>query len=558
MSALSNPNDCPTDRSEFSFATMTPADLRTCRSLQSVIDTVDSRGEESAHHMAFLRRHAGTLAATRSPVIPPGPVESSSGFTTEVDHSDDEENVVTEAACYVLSLSNDARPFQPEVGFWFGTGDLNRFGKQAGVDLLLPPSNATFSPAYAGNTVYPRQGHFAFDTKYAQLWLHARHKGIRVNDRPLAPRSKILLESRARISIGPYRYIFEFKVSNEKEFQAAKREFLAVHHPGTSPHDATSATPSASDICVQGWLLHGIVGSSPVSVVHAATNIKSGEVVAVKRLRFGSSKERAEQEVRLYGDILESIKSHRYSSFVMQKHSVLENERPYATVQEVYLLWKPLARGDFSQFGVLGQWRTQDRKLKKQLFVQTLLGLLALHECGWIHRDLKPANLGVVELGNTPFAVIMDEGQAVRRRSQRCVPRIAHCGTIGYLAPELENDKFASTYDTPVDVWSMGAVAYFLFVTGRIPWSTQSNMFVPEREAQNPSLHLFREIRADLVTRPAEALEHLIGDMLDENPRRRPTLQKILSHPTLRGVRDAVDRDSSTWNATGQKRNRSS
>ena len=114
---------------------------------------------------------------------------------------------------------------------------------------------------------------------------------------------------------------------------------------------------------------------------------------------------------------------------------------------------------------------------------------------------LKPANLGAVNLGNKPFAIIMDEGQAIRQKKEGHTPRVAHCGTIGYLAPELESCDTAPTYGKEIDIWSMGAVAYFLFVAGRIPWSIKFNMFVPERNAGDPTLSLFRESREGLLQR---------------------------------------------------------
>lgn len=100
----------------------------------------------------------------------------------------------------------------------------------------------------------------------------------------------------------------------------------------------------------------------------------------------------------------------------------------------------------------------------------------------------------------------------------------------------------------------MGAIAYFLFITGRIPWSLQFNMFVPVREAQGHSLQIFREARARLASQPVETFEHLIGQMLDEKPQRRPSVQKILMHPAIQSIRDEIDKDAETWTSLGQKR----
>lgn len=55
-----------------------------------------------------------------------------------------------------------------------------------------------------------------------------------------------------------------------------------------------------------------------------------------------------------------------------------------------------------------------------------------------------------------------------------------------------------------------------------------------------------------------ETLEHLIGQMLDEKPQRRLSVQIILRHPAIRSVRDASDRGSEAWDSAGQKRSLSS
>ncbi|KAF2773533.1 kinase-like protein [Teratosphaeria nubilosa] len=322
------------------------------------------------------------------------------------------------------------------------------------------------------------------------------------------------------------------------------------------PYESTAATPSIGDIRIQGWLLRGVVGTSPITVIHAATHVKSGEVVAVKRLRFGASSKTAEDEVKLSDAIASSIRGHRYSSFVMQKHSVLSNEHSYTSVYEVYLLWKPLARGDFTQFGILGKWHAQPETVKKAIFVQILLGLSALPDCGWIHRDLKPANLGIVDLGDRPLAIIMDEAQSIRQSAEGHRPRVAHCGTVGYLAPELENSSYSPRYGKEVDIWSVGAVAVFQFILGRIPWSCKHNMFVPKLEARDRSLEVFQDLKASLLRQPKDNLKWLVGSMLEENPRHRPTLSQILSHVLLHGVRDLFNLQLNADKHAGMKRPR--
>ncbi|KAK3669755.1 hypothetical protein LTR78_010383 [Recurvomyces mirabilis] len=536
------------------FASLTPADRSTALGAQMMLDNVQDQPYNSNHHKKFVRSQIGGLAAPKSPTFVAESSELTDGNTTEADLSDDEE-AFTVTACYVLSLEKTRLPLSPEVGYWFGYGDCDRYGSTGGVDIAIMPANFENIATTASAPVYARHGFFAFDPTHGSFWLHARHKGIRVDDHPIAAKTRILLGRRMRISIGPHRFIFEYKVSDEAIFQDALRAFFAEDHSQVHLNEETSATPSTSDVRIDDWVLHGVVGSSMRSVIHAASNVRSGEVVAVKRLRFGSSQGMAEREVEVYNDILESVRDNRYNAYVMQARSVLSAERPYNSTKEVYLLWKPLARmGDFSAFGTNGRWRELSRDIRIVLFVQVALGLSALHDAGWIHRDLKPPNLGIVELGENPRAVIIDQGGACRQKSKGHVPKIKVCGTVGYLAPELESDAIVPCYGMEVDIWSLGVVAYYLFVESCLPWSLDYNMFVPSRNALEPSLHLFRQARSELLSQPMLSLERLIGDMLTEDPRKRPGIQDVLAHAALRHVRVGVDARLEATKHTGQKR----
>ncbi|KAK4551541.1 hypothetical protein LTR86_011104 [Recurvomyces mirabilis] len=89
-----------------------------------------------------------------------------------------------------------------------------------------------------------------------------------------------------RISIGRRRFIFGYKVRDEAIFQDARRGPFAEVHGREQLKQETSATPSTSDIRIDDWVLHGVFEASPTSVIHAASNVRSGEVVAVKRLCY--------------------------------------------------------------------------------------------------------------------------------------------------------------------------------------------------------------------------------------------------------------------------------
>ena len=571
---------------------LTAASIRTNRAMEQVLDNVTGAAG-SLHHQKFIKRHLnhGDQTATISSSLSPHASDLESVITSETDLSDDEFVPHSDSISYFTSLSDDACPFKPSAGWSFGTGDLDQFHDHAGVDILLSPVEAGLSEPtirsndvseqsirsndvsessirsstmsgrpIRSNAVYQRQGHFAFDPNFASFWIHARHKGIKVNGQPLARLSKALLVGGARISIGPYQYIFEFKVSDEVRFQEQKRRYIARHYSVSDPHEFTALTPSVNDIQVQGWHMHGIVGSTPVTVIHAATNVKSGEVVAVKRLRVGGRDSDAEEsdldadEVDLYEHQLSNIKEHRYGSYTMQTHSVLRNQRLGNPVEEVYLLWKPLARGDFTNFQQQGRWHTQPDAVKRALFVTALLGLSACHDSGWIHRDLKPGNLGVVDFGNNPRAIILDFGHAVKQVPDGHQAEPGCWGTNGYQAPELVSTSHTPTYNEKVDVWSMGAVAYMLFCGGDIPWSQSQNMWDSQVTPIDSTLRIHFRCLDSLLAEPVDSIKNLIGKMLDDEPTTRPSVAKVLEHTALRADRERIDRYLDESNRAGEKR----
>ncbi len=192
---------------------------------------------------------------------------------------------------------------------------------------------------------------------------------------------KVLLETNSRITFGLFRFIFKFTVKNEAAFQDAKKDWIQKSHGEADIFEVGSATPSASDVQVQGWRIQGVAGRSQVSIIHAATQIQTGKVAAVKRLYSGTEKERrSENDVQKYEDLLRSIKAHRYSKFLMRKHALLSNQHITEGPKEVYLLLIPLVRRTFAAFGTLGHWQFESKTIKLTLFAQILLRLMALHE----------------------------------------------------------------------------------------------------------------------------------------------------------------------------------
>ena len=102
--------------------------------------------------------------------------------------------------------------------------------------------------------------------------------------------------------------------------------------------------------------------------------------------------------------------------------------------------------------------------LKCSLLADVARGLAYLHGCNVVHRDLTARNIlvssglvaKIADLGNSR---IIDSREAHSQMLTKCP------GTLVYMPPEAVGD--AGNYDTPLDVFSFGHLALYVFIQVR-------------------------------------------------------------------------------------------
>ena len=155
--------------------------------------------------------------------------------------------------------------------------------------------------------------------------------------------------------------------------------------------------------------------------------------------------------------------------------------------------------------GPLGAERSRD------IVVQMLAGLQAIHRAGIIHRDIKPQNVlidrdGVVKV--TDFGVAQD-AQAARLTAQGMT-----LGTAAYMAPEQAN---GSALSEATDLYAAGVMLYEM-LTGQLPFTDANPVALlrahVEQVPASPS-----EARPDLHI-PA-AFDGIVMQALAKNPQHR-------------------------------------
>ncbi|KAL9031744.1 MAG: hypothetical protein Q9196_000254 [Gyalolechia fulgens] len=541
--------DSQTVLGKLDFATFTPINSEAILNLENISNLIRSQPSGYEHHSRFLRFNVPVIEAnTASTSLEQ--LSCSSDATTDVASCNEPRS--TAEGCYLFSLASGQLSFNPKLGWVVGTGRWEKNPGTADVDIFLAP----------GPLVYPRNLTIRFDA-LGRMVLQARHKTIELDGEPLDKGESRLLGYTNLVKIGPllYRFAYILPKEFESDFQKTKIGFLQEHMISKeAPHELTSATPSANDAKIGDWIVHGIVGLSASSSVDAASNMRTGEAVAVKRLRRSDlrSVEKVEKEVTIY-EALKYLEKSKNGRFVMRMHSVLYRfgKNWPGTSEDVFLLWSPLARGTFRQLEPPGKWSDIADGDRLQLFYQACLGLQAVHEAGWIHRDIKPHNLYVVSL-SPPWAIVGDFGDAVKTSPAGLIAEPGGHGTIGWLAPELENPLFASRYTQAVDVWSMGAVGCFLFVGSSMPWDSRQasrNIFRFMEDLDNdPILQKCRDVMKSLTQFTTRSIQNLIYRMLAGRPSKRIDITGVLRHPVFTDAIESTRASSLAQSSTGDKR----
>ncbi|KAL8919996.1 MAG: hypothetical protein Q9208_006500 [Pyrenodesmia sp. 3 TL-2023] len=521
----------------FDFASLTPVNREAIANFAKVSDTLRSQVSDHKHHSYFCRLD-----------LPAGSVHTGSehSFISETTpgSASDNDSEDGERAGYVLSLIPERLPLQPKLGWVVGAGQWEQDVTNGRVDLLLT----------AEEGIRPQQAHFRYD-RHGRLKVHARHGQVEVDGESIARGSSRLLSHSHFIKFGPlsYHFVHILPAIDESAFQLAKNSLL-LEQMGVKeePNELISATPSANDLKIGDWVLRGTAGVSATSVVEAAFHERTLETVAVKRMRRlkRADAEKVAKEVAVY-EALKDIKNRQNGKFVMRLHSVKQKEWQ-ESADEVYIFWTPLGRGTFYGFSASGKWSSIGSDKKLVLFYQVCLGVQAVHEFGWMHRDIKPQNLYVVSL-EPPHAVVGDFGSAIEIDESGHTPEPGHHGTIGWLAPELETPSFAGKYTEAVDVWSLGAVAYFLVIRGPLPWISRNgqNTFL---RSDDPARTAYRDMMRNLSKSEPASINHLIHQMLEAYPDQRVDLRGVLTSTALKDTRRSFEASNEQSVSTGSKR----
>lgn len=111
-----------------------------------------------------------------------------------------------------------------------------------------------------------------------------------------------------------------------------------------------------------------------------------------------------------------------------------------------------------------------------------------------IHRDIKPENIFVSRFGEFKLG---DFG--IARELDRSASGLSKKGTFSYMAPEMYKGE---SYDSRVDIYSLGIVLYKLRNHNRIPFINLEKQLITYRDKENA---LTRRMSGETIPYPADA-----------------------------------------------------
>ncbi|XP_009877145.1 PREDICTED: serine/threonine-protein kinase MAK isoform X3 [Apaloderma vittatum] len=266
------------------------------------------------------------------------------------------------------------------------------------------------------------------------------------------------------------------------------------------------------------------------SVLMGKSN-ESGELVAIKRMKrkFYSWDECMNlREVK-------SLKKLNHANVIKLKEVIRENDHLYFIFEymkeNLYQLMKD--RNKLFPESVI-----------RNMMYQILQGLAFIHKHGFFHRDMKPENLLCM---GPELVKIADFGLARELRSQP--PYTDYVSTRWYRAPEVL--LRSSIYSSPIDMWAVGSIMAELYTLRPLfPGTSEVDeifkicqvLGTPKKSDWPEGYHLASAMNfrfpqcvpislKTLIPNASNEAIHLMSDMLNWNPKKRPTASQALKYP---------------------------
>uniref|UniRef100_UPI003AAB5A69 mitogen-activated protein kinase kinase kinase 4 isoform X2 n=1 Tax=Centroberyx gerrardi TaxID=166262 RepID=UPI003AAB5A69 len=260
------------------------------------------------------------------------------------------------------------------------------------------------------------------------------------------------------------------------------------------------------------WQRGNKIGEGQYGKVYTCINVDTGELMAMKEIRFQPNDHKTIKETADELKIFEGIKHPN-----LVRYFGVELHR-----EEMYIFMEYCDEGTLEEVSRLGLQEHVIRLYSKQITT----AINVLHEHGIVHRDIKGANIfltssGLIKLGDFGCSVKL-------KNNTHTMPGEVNStlGTAAYMAPEVITRAKGEGHGRAADIWSLGCVLIEM-VTGKRPWHEYEHNF---QIMYKVGMGHKPPIPEKLSTEGKDFLGHC----LESEPKRRWTASMLLDHPFVK------------------------
>ncbi|XP_051507381.1 mitogen-activated protein kinase kinase kinase 4-like isoform X2 [Myxocyprinus asiaticus] len=264
------------------------------------------------------------------------------------------------------------------------------------------------------------------------------------------------------------------------------------------------------------WQRGNKIGEGQYGKVYTCINVDTGELMAMKEIRFQPNDHKTIKETADELKIFEGIKHPN-----LVRYFGVELHR-----EEMYIFMEYCDEGTLEEVSRLGLQEHVIRLYSKQITT----AINVLHEHGIVHRDIKGANIfltssGLIKLGDFGCSV------KLKNNAQTMPGEVnSTLGTAAYMAPEVITRAKGVGHGRAADIWSLGCVLIEM-VTGKRPWHEYEHNF---QIMYKVGMGHKPPIPEKLSTEGKDFLTHC----LENEPKRRWTASALLDHPFVKVCTD--------------------
>jgi serine/threonine protein kinase len=274
------------------------------------------------------------------------------------------------------------------------------------------------------------------------------------------------------------------------------------------------------------------LGEGSFAKVSKAKDLKTGEIVAIKKLK------------KKYSTWQECVDLREVKSLnkLKQNDNIIKLKEMIRTEDNLYLVFEYMEKNLYELMTEKQTTKKFSEPQIKYILFQTLQGIAYMHKYGFFHRDLKPENL----LVNGDKIKIADLGLAREIRS--IPPYTDYVSTRYYRAPECILKS--TNYNSPVDIWALGCIMAELYnfkplfygssekevffriasVLGTPTSSTWSEGVLLAKKCDIKFPNCSGVLFSQLVPYADKDAIDLLSEMLRWDPNKRATATNLLQH----------------------------